>query len=352
MLVHNNLGGFGPTPGVGKLIYLQRAGAVDGHEFDISLRNLSAYTPRNAARNGLPSYPGHPEIAASELQLNLITGSHVEVELAISDSATGAPLSLRAFTLWFTDIDMNENGDARESIVVPSYENVPTRRHPAAARPQPPRRPLPHPHLLPLQVILSEEHGLATSREGAGAKIRPSRWASSPLPPSSPAARTSPLLLPTPGRLPRRQSGVAKVDGRLRLPPPLHRALHLGVGPGGSGRNSHRAEGEPRGLPVCSSPPPPPPSPPPPSPPPPPKPPPPPSGTPPRRPRRRRARRQPPPSRRRRRPPPPPSPRPPPPPISPPFRRSAARTRARSSAPPPPERLPSSARRRPASASE
>ena len=144
MLVHNNLGGFGPTPGVGKLIYLQRAGAVDGHEIDISLRNLSAYTPRNAARNGLPSYPGHPEIAASELQLNLIVDSHVEVELAISDSATGAPLSLRAFTLWFTDIDMNENGDARESIVVPSYENVrcaSRRRPPAAAAPSPPPPP-------------------------------------------------------------------------------------------------------------------------------------------------------------------------------------------------------------------
>ena len=144
MLVHNNLGGFGPTPGVGKLIYLQRAGAVDGHEFDIALRNLSAYTPRNVARNGLPSYPGHPEIAASELQLNLIVDSHVEVELAISDSATGAPLSLRAFTLWFTDIDMNENGDARESIVVPSYENVrcaSRRRPPAAAAPSPPPPP-------------------------------------------------------------------------------------------------------------------------------------------------------------------------------------------------------------------
>ena len=144
MLVHNNLGGFGPTPGVGKLIYLQRAGAVDGHEFDISLRNLSAYTPRNVARNGLPGYPGHPEIAASEVQINLIVDSHVEVELAISDSATGAPLSLRAFTLWFTDIDMNENGDARESIVVPSYENVrcaSRRRPPAAAAPSPPPPP-------------------------------------------------------------------------------------------------------------------------------------------------------------------------------------------------------------------
>ena len=171
MLVHNNLGGFGPTPGVGKLIYLQRAGAVDGHEFDIALRNLSAYTPRNVARNGLPGYPGHPEIAASEVQINLIVDSHVEVELAISDSATGAPLSLRAFTLWFTDIDMNENGDARESIVVPSYENV-RDPPPPAARPPPPRLPLTHLLPLPLQVILSEEHGLATSREGAGAKIQ------------------------------------------------------------------------------------------------------------------------------------------------------------------------------------
>ena len=151
MLVHNNLGGLGPTPGVGKLIYLQRAGAVDGHEIDISLRNLSAYTPRNAARNGLPSYPGHPEIAASELQLNLIVDSHVEVELAISDSATGAPLSLRAFTLWFTDIDMNENGDARESIVVPSYENVRDPPPPAPARDNPRRclHPPPPPPFLP-----------------------------------------------------------------------------------------------------------------------------------------------------------------------------------------------------------
>ena len=58
MLVHNNLGGFGHA-GVGKLIY-QRAGAVDGHEIDISLRNLSAYTPRNVAQRpaGLPGPPG------------------------------------------------------------------------------------------------------------------------------------------------------------------------------------------------------------------------------------------------------------------------------------------------------
>jgi hypothetical protein len=108
----NNLGGQGPSKSEPlKALVFSNIATYAGASVDLSVTSTGTYTPADSTENGLIN--GHG-------QINLQSGTSVELTFRLIDSATGTPVSLPEFYFTFLDMD-HSDVHHRERLYVSNF---------------------------------------------------------------------------------------------------------------------------------------------------------------------------------------------------------------------------------------
>jgi len=113
---NNNLGGKGPLQGPEEMRY-KDAATIDGHHVDLVMRVAGDYTPGMADNSGTGTRNGFGAVS-------IAAGTDVQLEFALEDSSTGAPVTVDEFSIWIYDLDMGKRGRGKESVSVCGWDSL------------------------------------------------------------------------------------------------------------------------------------------------------------------------------------------------------------------------------------
>jgi len=109
----NNLGGRGPKLTDKEQLEFGGLAKMRDTKIDLVISATSAYTPKDTSKNGVHGHYG---------QINVQTGSFVDLDFTLVSSQSGDPVELDSFFFSIFDVDMGKNGEAGEVVSIGGFE--------------------------------------------------------------------------------------------------------------------------------------------------------------------------------------------------------------------------------------